>query len=537
MASLDPVSGALGQKAAAHLLRRTTFGPRKQDIDQFATLTADQAIGQLLQAQPQPQPPPVPPPNADREVDDGLMQEYFRGWAVDQMRISGLSALEKLTFFLHTHFTTIRQVVDKSKALYYQNVLLRSYALGNLKTLAQKISIDNAMLILLDGRLNEAGAPNENYAREFLELYTIGKGPQTSADNFTNYTESDIREAARVLSGYEYDETYANLDPETGLPIGILNVGRHDSGTKQFSSAFGNRNIAPNALQGKQATPAAALDELNQLVTMIFDQPETARHLCRKIYRFFVFYDITAEIEQDIIVPLSEVLQNNNYEIRAVLEMLWKSKHFYDLDNGVKTDDNRGGIIKSPLDLVLGTLRFFQVPLPASSNLIAFYESTYKDGLLAMMEDQGMLFYDPYDVAGYDAYHQAPAYNRNWISANFLARRYQFATLLMQGKNKNGGELGFQLDIVLYVKNPQNITDASNPQLMVQEFIDNLLPEIISQERFDYFLNDLLLDNLSVINWQLEWNNYLNNGDDTAVRGQLEKLMKAILQSPEYQLF
>jgi uncharacterized protein (DUF1800 family) len=537
MASLDPVSGALGRKAAVHLLRRATFGPRKRDIDQFAAYTADQAINQLLQTTAVPLPPPEPPTSADRDVDDGLMQEYFRGWAVEQMRTSGTSAIERLTFFLHTHFTTIRQVVDKSKALYYQNVLLRKYALGSLKTLARKISTDNAMLILLDGRLNVAGSPNENYAREFFELYTIGKGPQTSADNFTHYTESDIREAARVLSGYGYDDTYANIDPETGLPTGTLNSVQHDAGTKRFSSAFGNRTIAPIALQGNQATEAAALDELDQLVTMIFDQPETARHLCRKIYRFFVYYDITEEVERDIIAPLSEILRSNNYELRPVLEKLWKSKHFYDLDNGINTDDNRGALIKSPLDLVLGTLRFFQVGLPAAADPMALYEEAYQNGLLASMEDQGMIFYDPYDVAGYDAYHQAPGYNRNWISANFLARRYQFAALLMQGKNKHGEELGFQLDIVQYVRDPQNISDPSNPQAIVHEFVDNLLPEIISTERFNYFLNDLLLDNLSVINWQLEWNNYLNNGDDTAVRGQLEKLMKAILQSPEYQLF
>jgi uncharacterized protein (DUF1800 family) len=537
MASLDPVSGALGRKAAAHLLRRATFGPRQRDINQFASYTADQAVSQLLQATPVPLPPPVPPPDEDGEAGEGRLQDYLMGWMMEQMRLSGSSAVEKITFFLHTHFTTIRSVVDKSKALYDQNVLLRKYALGSLKTLARKISTDNAMLLLLDGNLNVAGAPNENYAREFFELYTIGKGPQTSADNFTNYTESDIREAARVLSGFQFDKTYTNLDPETNIPTGILVPNLHDSKIKRFSSAFGNRTIVPTALQGNQATMAAALDELDQLVTMVFDQPETARHLCRKIYRFFVYYDITEEIERDIIVPLGALLQSNNYEIRPVLEKLWKSKHFYDLDNGINTDDNRGALIKSPLDLVLGMLRFFQVTLPDSSDTVNLYENIYRDTLLNMIEDQGMLFYEPYDVAGYDAYHQAPVYNRNWISANFLANRYKFADSLLKGKNKYGDDMGIRLDIVAYVRDPQNITDPSNPQLMVRELVDNLLPEAISTERFDYFLKDLLLDNLSEVNWQLEWNNYVNNGDDAAVRGQLEKLMNAILQSPEYQLF
>ncbi|MBC7920422.1 MAG: DUF1800 domain-containing protein [Ferruginibacter sp.] len=528
MASLDPVSGALGRKAAAHLLRRTTFGPRKRDIDQFATLSADQALAQLFQTVPVP-PSPLPFPK-DEDGGDGLAQEYFRGWAVEGMRQSGNSAGEKLTFFLHTHFTTIRGVVDRSGALYYQNVLLRQYALGNLRELARKICVDNAMLVLLDGRLNEAGSPNENYAREFFELYTIGKGPQTAADNFTNYTELDIQQAARVFSGYKNDDTYANLDPDTGLPTGILKVDQHDAGTKQFSAAFGNRTVAPIAKQGNQATPAAALDELDQLVTMVFDQPATARHLCRKVYRFFVYYDITEEIERDIIVPLGALLQSSGYELRPVLEKLFRSQHFYDLDNGVDTDDNRGAIIKSPLDLVLGTLRYFNVALPTET--AALYGEAYPS-LMRHMEDQGMIFYEPFDVAGYDAYHQEPGYHRNWISANFLARRYEFAALLMKTDMPFHGKL----DIIGHVRDPQNITDPANPEQMVREFVDNLLPEVIKPERFNYFLNDLLLDNLSVFNWQAEWNAYLRTGDDAAVRGQLEKLTNAILQSPEYQLF
>ena len=266
---------------------------------------------------------------------------------------------------------------------------------------------------------------------------------------------------------------------------------------------------------------------------MIFNQDETARHICRKLYRYFVYYDITPEIETDIIEPLANTFRTNNYEFQPVLEQLLASEHFFDTDNAINTDDNRGAIIKSPLDLVMGALRFFPVTMPDSGvDLNTAFETSYRS-LLGNMDDQGLSLYDPPEVAGYPAYHQTPEFNRNWISNNGLARRYQFSDVLVN----NGDNQGFQLDIVAYVENSQNISDPSNAQTLVQELIDDLFPEIITPERFSYFKDDVLLDNLSDANWAGEWNNYQITGDDTAVRIQLENLVHALMQSPEYQLY
>ena len=449
---------------------------------------------------------------------------------------------EKMIFFLHTHFTTIAERVGKKTSLYHQLTLFRYYALGNFKTLAKKICLDNAMLKFLDGQLNEVGNPNENFGREFLELYSIGKGPQAGPDDYTNYTEQDVRAAAKVFSGWQEDGEFSHVDPTTGAAQATLKgdnngiAARHDASTKQFSAAFQSQTISPSAMIGDRATEAAALDEIDQLVEMVFAQPETARHLCRKLYRYLVYYEITQEVEQTVIEPLAQVCVAHDYELSPVLHALLTSQHFYDYDNAVTEDDNTGAIIKSPLELTVGTLRFFGITLPSLTSDLARHYQAYKQVLLDELAEQGLPLYNPFEVAGYPAYHQSPGYHRNWISANYLARRYEFAKDLIAGIHNSDRQLLAHLDVVAYVRDPDNVTDPFDAPQLVRELTDYLLPEVISEERFTYFLKTILLDDLSEANWQTEWQKYLGTGDDTSVRGQLEKLFNTILQSPEYQL-
>ena len=546
MASLNPISGTLGRRRAAHLLRRATFGPSKQEINQFASLTADQAIAQLFQVPTAPPPPSdtatglpwVTPKPTEANSEDFELRRYVNCWWLEQMKVSGGNSCEKLTFFWHTHFTTKQSLVGSTR-MYYQNALLRYYALGNFRDLTKNICLDNAMLRFLDGRLNDKNNPNENFARELLELYTIGKGPQIGPENYTNYTETDVREAARVLSGYEDDNDFLNPDIVTGIPMGIVKSNglmaatAHDATPKNFTNPFPDTTIIPNQMVGEDATVDATLDELDQLLNMIFGQAETARHLCRKFYRFFMYYEITTEIEQDIIEPLANTFRSNNYEVQPVLQQLFRSQHFYDADNALVDDDNHGAIIKSPLDLVMGTLRFFEINLPDSNTDLAGFYDAAASGILAPMQQQGLDLYEPFEVAGYKAYHQFPGYNRNWISENNLARRYQYSDLLLEGEQRGWG---FWMDTVAYVDNPQHISDPANAQTLLQELVDDLFPEIITQERFDYFLNDILLDGLSMANWSTEWFAYKSSGDNSAVKSQLDSLFRALLQSPEYQL-
>jgi uncharacterized protein (DUF1800 family) len=544
MSSISPIdlNSALGHKNAAHLLRRLTFGPPRAAIDLYATYTINQALDVLL-ADHDSAPPPKdimtgnswvnPGPTSENSSEQDLMHMTFAWW-FNLMRTSHNSITDKMAWFFHTHFTTISSRINRGTAIYYQIKLFRYYALGNFRELSKKICYDNAMLVHLDGRLNDVGRPNENFAREFFELYTIGKGEQAGPDDYSTFTEQDVIEASRVLSGYNVDWDYSNVDPDTEVAMGILrgngNVAtNHDSGPKQFSERFQNTIIQPNEMIGEKASKTAALDELDQFVNMIFAQEESARYICRKLYRYFVYYDVTEEVENDIIGPLAQTFITNDYELRPVLEQLFRSTHFFDSDNATETDDNRGGIIKSPLEVVAGALRFFDLQIPEeNSDLAGFYEANYD--LLNKIREQGLDFYEPFEVAGYTAYHQSPAFNRNWITANNLARRYQISTDLLLGvKDENDNTL-YQLYILSYCQNEG--IDLNSPQAIVTYFVDYMLPEQITQERFDYFKSALLID-VDEENWV----STIIDGEDFQVVFHLENLINALMQSPEYQLF
>jgi len=210
MASLSPFSQNLGVKRAAHLLRRATFGGTKTQIDQFSQLTPAEAINQLFTepaAREAPRDPATgadwvsPKPTENNSGRDELIAQT-KAWWIDSFLQSAPCVATKSSFFLHTHFTTISTRLRHAPSIYYQIRLFDKFAQGNFKELTKCICLDNAMMRHLDGQLNRKGSPNENYAREFLELYSIGKGPQRGADDYTTFTELDVVEAAKVFSGY-----------------------------------------------------------------------------------------------------------------------------------------------------------------------------------------------------------------------------------------------------------------------------------------------------------------------------------------------
>lgn len=577
---LPELTGTLGLKRAAHLLRRATCGATKQQIDAFSMLTPAQAIDQLFrQTLPEPLLPPDPltgrewfvSGTTDANSPDEDLQEYFKGWFLSQILSTGVdpafslaySTREKMVFFLHSHFTTIQSKVNNSRALYFQNQLFRVFAfdalnpdpLINFKELSVKVSVDNAMLRLLDGNLNIKGSPNENYAREFHELFSIGRGlegtlpaPSTPGD-YILFTEQDVQAAARVFSGWEVDEDFQTIDAVTNVHRGkvrggTLNAASHDNEPKQFSARFNSAIIAPDPalLNGGMATEASALDEIRQLVDQIYGKTETAKNICWKIYRFFVYAPHTPEASQlidgSVITEMANTFQASNYKIQPVIEELLRSQHFFDAGAGV-TDDNFGGIIKSPLDLVAGTLRFFNIALPdMSAQTTQFYEATGE--IIAILENLGMKFFEPYDVAGYEAYHQFPVYHRSWITPNYLARRYEFIRDVVTSSENHM----FNADVYEFVKNNYADTIASDVRTLIVELAKYLLPVTdnltfdentddnasLTAQRLNYF-RERLLQQFDETYWTTRWNR-----GSADLRDQLEFLFNAMLQSPEYQL-
>lgn len=552
MASLAPKTGLLGKRLAAHLLRRATFGPTRTEIDAFAEKTAQEAIDQLLIF------PPLPPHPVDPETgitwlvngrgngnsDNEDLKRIVNSWWLHTIFDPALplSISQKIVFFLHTSFSTSLEVIDWSENHYYTLRLFMHYASGSYKELSKKICMDNGMNDYLDIGESRKGNPNENFAREFFELFTIGKGPQIGDGDYTNYTEDDIREAARLLTGFRRNDQWDNplyYDPDTGLPQARPTISRHDETDKVFSHAFGEATIVG------QATQQGMLQELDDFVEMIFAQPATALTICRRLYRFFVRRKISEEVELDIIQPLAQIMRDNDYSIAEAIRVLLASEHFYDEDNTDNSDQIVGSLIKSPLELQSGMIRFFRIPIPDPAvDPFEAYVSFYRWGIQTSLIEACFPLFAPPDVAGYEPCYQAPEYNRLWISAKSLPARYQIADEHLMGPDIT------RIDVVGFVSNNENISDFDGPDPMgniaihpgariaehlVTELLEYLLPEPVSTQRYEYFLN-ILLDGLTTINWMNEWDNYIATQDDTAVRPQLAKLIRTILQSPEFQL-
>lgn len=555
MPPLDKLGGNLTSQQAAHLLRRATYGPTAATIDQFTGISVDDAMAILFDpGVPEPE-LPIDPQTGSTWIDPAAtaanspqedLMDFFVAWHLEQMRTSGTSIRERIVWFLHTHLPVRRTLVTNSESVYYQNALYRYYAFGSFKTLFRKLCVDNAMLIFLDNATNDVADPNENFAREMFELYSIGRGSQISPGNYTNYTEEDIREAAKVLTGWQTDESYATIDTDTSLPAGKMITllsgstpvaTRHHTGQKQFSEAFQNQVIEPATLLEGYATEESARAELDTMIDMIFNQDETARFLTRKIYRQFVYYDITEEIESQVIEPLATEFRDNDYSLLHVLQVLLSSQHFYDVDNGTTEDDNKGAIIKSPVDLILGLSNLFNVEYPSDPDTL--YRTVYQNGLLSIISEQGLDLYEPFDVAGYDAYYQYPIFNRYWITPYSLAYRYKLSDFMIYGVNFNNDPLGIQIDILDWVQDSNHVSDPSDATLLVSRLCELMFPFPIHPDRQAYFRDDIFLDGVYASAWTTEWNNYLGDPavNESTVRTMLERLLRGLIQAPEYQLY
>ncbi len=566
MASLKEFEGILGKSNAAHLLRRATFGPTIAQINQFSELTVETAMTKLLDDTTSNPAPPIDPATDATWVDPSTQSHagesnseqdelfsYFQSWHMDVMRQSPPTLKERITWFFHTHLPARWTEIRSSEAIYYQNCLFRFYAYGSFKELFKKICVDNAMLRYLDGYSNRFRSPNENFAREMFELYSIGKGPQVAEGDYTNYTEEDIREATKVLTGWMMDETYSTIDPDTGWPTGTMRSEtvaegagfvavaiEHNPDTKTFTSKFGGQSIQPAASAGGYPTVEAAEGELDAMIEMIFAQQETGRFIARKLYRFFVYHFISEEVEADIIGPIAQVLMDNEYSIVEALKVLLKSDHFYDNDDAIKENDNMGALIKSPVDLFTGLFRAFNIQFPNREVAPAAFYADMGFVVNALV-DQGLNFYEPFEVAGYPAYHQIPGYNRNWITTYALAYRYQAGDLLMEAPGGEN-ERTIYLDVLGWVENPDHVSDPSDSMEIMDVLTGLLFAVELSQERYDYFLYTIFLDALDEDptyargKWKTEWEEYQDSGTADTVRGQLELLLTSLIQTPEFQI-
>lgn len=543
MPSLTKKTTPLGYSKAFHLLRRTTYNITKARILQFAAYTPEQAITELFNFT---EPVPPSPLNSQMETivptvasptitdtmnTDPNVKNDLYWWMYQAMKDP--SAQHRIAFWLHLLFVTDDEAAFFTNFDYKE--LLRKHANGSLKDLAVRMTSNPRMLIYLSNYLNKKNSPNQNYAREFLELFTILKGPQVATGNYTNYTEADVQQAARVFTGFTltssaqlHKTARLNLvDPVTNLPKGFISVVNHDIGDKTFSAAFGNTVITGGT------TEAGIQAELESFVTMVFNQDETAKAYCRRMYRYFVGRNITSEIENGIIVPLAAFLKNNNYNVLPTLkELLW-SQHFYDEEDSTSGDQTIGSLVKSPLELYLQMFNLLQLATPSyTANPEAIH------GLFSTVNYYGgsaslPLFY-PSTVNGYAAYSSSPHYDKNWITTSSLRVRYTYTIdLLISGFTKNG--FLYKIFLPQFVKDSGYFSNPNNPDTLLTDFFAILHIEVAAGTRYTYF-RDIFMGGLSNANWNSEWNNYLSSGNSNAVKIPIDRLVKALIKSPEFQV-
>ncbi len=536
MASLNQRQGPLGKRLGAHLLRRTTFSITPARIAAFASKTAAEAVEEIFTLTPYVHPEgPISYDDGvsawltdgnydNRPENSSIRRRSVQLWLYNEL-VHDPSIRHKMTFFWHSIFIS---ALDEDWRLFDRWRLFQQFATGNVKTLAYKISLDSAMLRYLNNNVNRKGSPNENYAREFQELFTILKGEQIDTGNYTNYTEHDVVEAARVLTGFR-DNTFDNKDPETGLATGIAQYYNHDAGNKKFSAAYQYQTITGAVSEEDMYR------ELQDFIDMVFGQLETARAYVRRFYRYFVSDRISDEVESDIIEPLAQQLQSDNYEAENTLKTLFSSLHFFDEDDGDPTNEVIGAKIKSPLELYLASVNLFDANKMGVLNDTPDYYNTVAYNIIwRVLQPMGLPEY-PLTVEGYPGYFKAPGFSKFWFDGSTIAQRYKLPDALRDGKSiSSSSAIPYQVDIVAFVAG--NLINQQYANEVVRQFLEITLPEMPGGDRFNYFLN-ILLGGLSAINWMNTWNAYVQTGDDSSVRVALEALFEAVTRSPEFQTF
>jgi uncharacterized protein (DUF1800 family) len=552
MASLLPYSGALGSRLAKHLLRRATYNVTKSRITQYSTLNVDQALTALLTLPAKNMEQPISystglpwinddPDGLGVKTDAGFgaqkMNSSLAGWWMDEAK-RDTSLRSKMTYFLLNDFTASIRTLSSNHHYDYIK-LLEFFCLGDWKEFCFQMSRNNVMLKYLNNDENTDANPNENFAREILELFTIGKGPQVAVGDYTNYTEADVEEAARALTGWTYSKN-SRSEHSTGpsfgnLPCGYAQTGKHDFGAKQFSSRFNNYVIPAYDTSGKtdEEKLAKIEAELKEFIAMVLDQDETAKFICRKMYRFFVSRNITTEIENDIIVPLAATFRTN-YDLEATITQLLKSQHFYDADDSDNSDEIIGGLIKSPLDLILQTLSITNYPVPDPfTDTESHYKNFYGFEIInEFLVKSGQDPFRPPSVAGFPPTYEAPDFDKFWFNSSTIITRYNMASILA---NKNSTKV-YDWYVSTFVKN--NVSNPENPTTLVSELVAIMFPEAVSTDRLNYFVNVILLDNgsLDASMWADDWTDYVNNpSNTTAVEAALKPLFEALTWSQEYQ--
>jgi uncharacterized protein (DUF1800 family) len=389
----------------AHLLRRAGFGASRDEVESYAKLGMDGAIARLVHYDTE------MAADSFEQVQDRLQSDFLdfnnfgdlQLWWLQKMINTKHPLQEKMTLFWHGHFASAYSKVRSPEMLFRQNQTFRRMAVGSFRDITLAISRDPAMIIYLDNQTNRRGHANENYARELFELFTLGIG---------NYTEQDIHEAARAFTGWSTNRIVNRF---------VFNRMQHDTGDKTVFGKTGPWNG-------------------DDIVEMATARPESARFICTKLFKFFVFDNPTPAD----VAPFVQVYRDSNLEIRPVLEAMFRSPVFY-------SDRAMWAKIKSPAEFVVGALRTTRAEAPARLTPQA-------------MRAMGQELFNPPNVKGWDG-------GTTWVNTTTLLSRFNFAMQLARLNEENQPmleEIRTQLD-ARRLDSPEEMVDYFSRQILHRE--------------------------------------------------------------------
>jgi uncharacterized protein (DUF1800 family) len=523
--SMNPYTGAWTKAEAAHLLRRSMFGATFPQIQSAVTNGMNATVSSLLTI-PALTPPLAYDPDeavapigstwvnspynsgANTQPTENARYKSLAAWTMENMNSSAMSISAKMNLFWQNHFA-VEGVFD-SRATYNYLTILKTNALGSFKQMVKDVTIDPAMLLFLNGASNNVYSPNENFSRELLELYTLGKGPQIGPGDYSTYTEDDVAAGAKIFTGYLID----GLRSDTlGSPVSIFFSSFHDNTTKQLSNHFGNTTV----------TGAGAI-EYSNYIDIIFQQPSCATYICTKLYRYFVNYDLTPTVLNNIIPLMGQTLTTNNFNILPVMEMLLKSEHFYDVAV-------RGALIKSPMETVFAWFNSsestpsYTVP----TNYEMYLNLYWFTGVL------GQTYLAPPNVGGWPAYYQAPSFYKMWLNSTFLKGRFDVATWLTQ---YNGIDVGGDFYKVKALNVLNGLSIPSDAGSVIDDISDLYCPKSLGTADKLIF-KAILTNGLPDFEWTIQYNDYTANPNNPTysdpVRLRVELVLSRIFKMAEFQ--
>jgi uncharacterized protein (DUF1800 family) len=537
---INPISGLLGTDRCAHLLRRVTFGITPELVFQYSQMNIEQAMNSLLTADISNDKPIYTDGTNISFLDVAYSQptatvnsfQWVQDFWLNKM-LKDDTAFYSIVLFWNNHFAISAANGQHYIRGFKYYKLLQQYALGNFRQFIIAMTKDPLMLDWLDGHDNQKGLnnipSNENYARELQELFMIGAN---KPDGTPNYTETDVREAARVLTGWRIVNGNGSLDTLSST----FSLSRHDIGNKIFSSYYQNKVIVG------ENNIATGDRELLELINMILAQPECAKFICRKLYQWFVGAKVTVEIEQDIIVPLSNTFRNNDFEIKPVIKQLLSSQHFFD-------SANRGSYIKHPLQFILGMYRIVDMPLAdMNSNPSSFYATIHR-AIRTPADNMQMDILRHETVFGWDAFYQPDMY-KLWINSTSLRFRKTQIDLMINGFSANGTRISFSAivfteKLLLAIgysfenKSFPNVNDQKLADKIIEQYCFYFIPYSCTKAEMDTLKENLLFQGqLNEIGFWFEWKYYFE-GDLIAKNGLQQKLNNALTffwNSPEFNL-